>query len=171
MKATQAAMGPAYPHSGADELIRTMVEDKNRLGRKNGAGFYEYDEKGKTPGPMAWPDRDAPPRARAAGMSRKVKNRLLSIQALEAIRALEEGVLVDVREGDVGAILGWGFAPWSGGPLSWVDMMGTGAFAMLCDGLAAKHGERFAAPALLKDMAAKGESFYGRFAPQASEAA
>ena len=47
-----------------------------------------------------------------------VQHRLLFAQVLEAVRALEEGVLTDIREGDVGAILGWGFAPWSGGPFS-----------------------------------------------------
>ena len=46
----------------------------------------------------------------------EVQDRLAMIQALEAVRALEEGVLTDIREGDVGAILGWGFMPWSGGP-------------------------------------------------------
>ena len=54
-----------------------------------------------------------------------VKNRLALAQALEAVRSLEEGVLEDIREGDVGAILGWGFMPWSGGPLSWLDMLGS----------------------------------------------
>ena len=48
------------------------------------------------------------------------------IQTLEAVRALEEGVLTDIREGDVGAILGWGFMPWSGGPFAWLDILGSG---------------------------------------------
>ena len=62
------------------------------------------------------------------------------IQTLEAVRALEEGVLTDIREGDVGAILGWGFMPWSGGPFSWLDMLGAGRAVEICDGLAAAHG-------------------------------
>jgi 3-hydroxyacyl-CoA dehydrogenase/enoyl-CoA hydratase/3-hydroxybutyryl-CoA epimerase len=86
-------------------------------------------------------------------------------QVLEAVRALEEGVLTDIREGDVGAILGWGFAPWSGGPFSWLDMIGAARAVEICDALAAAHGARFAAPNLLRDMAAKGETFYGRFMP------
>jgi 3-hydroxyacyl-CoA dehydrogenase/enoyl-CoA hydratase/3-hydroxybutyryl-CoA epimerase len=79
------------------------------------------------------------------------------------VRAFEEGVLTDIREGDVGAILGWGFMPWSGGPFSWLDMLGAGPALEICNRLAATHGERFAAPALLREMAARGESFYGRF--------
>ena len=90
------------------------------------------------------------------------------IQALEAVRALEEGVLTDIREGDVGAILGWGFMPWSGGPFAWLDILGAAGAVEICDGLAAAHGARFAPPALLRDLAATGESFYGRFQPAAA---
>ncbi len=78
---------------------------------------------------------------------------------------------MDIREGDVGAILGWGFAPWSGGPLSWLDILGAAKAAEICDGLTAKFGDRFATPALLREMAEKGESFYGRFDPDATQAA
>jgi 3-hydroxyacyl-CoA dehydrogenase/enoyl-CoA hydratase/3-hydroxybutyryl-CoA epimerase len=88
---------------------------------------------------------------------------LMFVQALEAVRALEEGVLMDIREGDVGAILGWGFAPWSGGPLSWLDILGAEYAAERCDQLTEQFGDRFACPALLRDMAEKGQSFYGRF--------
>ena len=83
-------------------------------------------------------------------------------QSLEAVRALQDGVLEDIREGDVGAILGWGFAPWTGGPFGWLDMLGAARAVETAKGLARKFGPRFAAPQLLKDMAAKGESFYGR---------
>jgi len=94
----------------------------------------------------------------------EVQHRLLFAQVLEAVRALEDGVLTDIREGDVGAILGWGFAPWSGGPFSWLDMIGAARAVEICDGLTVTHGPRFTAPALLRDMASKGEQFYTRFA-------
>ena len=90
------------------------------------------------------------------------------VQVLEAVRALEEGVLEDIREGDVGAILGWGFAPWSGGPFSWLDILGTPYAAERCDQLAAAHGPRFTCPALLQEMADKGHSFYKRFGQAAA---
>jgi 3-hydroxyacyl-CoA dehydrogenase/enoyl-CoA hydratase/3-hydroxybutyryl-CoA epimerase len=79
-------------------------------------------------------------------------------------------VVTDPREADVGAILGWGFAPWSGGPLSLIDRVGSKAFVETCDRLAAAYGDRFKVPQLLRDMAAKGESFYGRFGAQAKAA-
>ncbi|MEL7416623.1 MAG: 3-hydroxyacyl-CoA dehydrogenase, partial [Pseudomonadota bacterium] len=74
-------------------------------------------------------------------------------------------------EGDVGAILGWGFMPWSGGPLSWLDILGAQKAVEICDDLTARFGDRFTAPAVLRDMAAKGEAFYTRFAPESAEAA
>ena len=90
---------------------------------------------------------------------------MLVVQALEAARTIEEGVITDVREADVGSILGFGFAPFSGGTLSYIDMMGSKAFVELCRKLEKKHGARFAPSKLLLDMARTGDTFYGRFAP------
>ena len=95
----------------------------------------------------------------------ELKERLLATQALEAARTVEEGVITDPREADVGSILGFGFAPYTGGTLSYIDFMGAAAFVALAERLAAKHGDRFKPNALLKDMARKGDTFYGRFAP------
>ncbi|MHC0054541.1 3-hydroxyacyl-CoA dehydrogenase NAD-binding domain-containing protein [Actibacterium sp. D379-3] len=167
-KATKAAMGGDYPNDDVDEVLFWMF-DAGRLGRKANAGFYAYDAAGKREG--LWDGLAAKyPLAADQPEVTEVQHRLLFAQVLEAVRALEEGVLMDIREGDVGAILGWGFAPWSGGPLSWLDILGAGRAVALCDQLTAAHGDRFAAPALLRDMAAKGETFYGRFAPQTKAA-
>jgi len=84
---------------------------------------------------------------------------------VEAARTVEDHVITDPREADVGSILGFGFAPFTGGTLSYIDMMGARAFVELCQRLEKKHGKRFAPSKLLLDMAKKGESFYGRFAP------
>ena len=97
----------------------------------------------------------------------ELKHRLLAMQALETVRCLEEKVLTDVREADVGSILGFGFAPFSGGTLSYIDGMGAPAFLALCKSLEKKHGPRFKAGKLLRDMARNNETFYGRFAPRA----
>jgi 3-hydroxyacyl-CoA dehydrogenase/enoyl-CoA hydratase/3-hydroxybutyryl-CoA epimerase len=159
-KATKSAMGDAYDDT-ADELIFWMA-DEGRLGRKTKSGFYDYDEKGKRQGLWSGLTARYAPADEQPDLV-DVQHRLLFSQVLEAVRALEEGVLMDIREGDVGAILGWGFAPWSGGPFSWLDILGAPYAAERCDELTAIHGERFACPALLRDMADKGQSFYGRF--------
>ncbi|RUS58700.1 3-hydroxyacyl-CoA dehydrogenase [Pseudorhodobacter sp. E13] len=163
-KATKLAMGDAYPDSAVDAVLFAMA-DQGRLGKKSNAGFYSYDDKGKRLG--LWDGLEAAyPLAEAQPDVGHVQQRLLMAQVLEAVRALEDGVLMDIREGDVGAILGWGFAPWSGGPLSWLDMIGAARAVEICDALTAQYGPRFTTPALLRDMAEKGETFYTRFAPQ-----
>ena len=161
-KATKLAMGDAYPDGAVDTVLFAMA-DQGRLGKKSNAGFYSYDATGKREGlwdglDSSYPVADVQPELTA------VQHRLLMAQVLEAVRALEDGVLTDIREGDVGAILGWGFAPWSGGPFSWLDMIGAARAVEICDGLTEVHGARFTVPNLLRDMAAKGETFYGRFA-------
>ena len=96
----------------------------------------------------------------------ELKQRFLTIQALEAARCFEEGVITDPRDADVGSILGWGYAPFTGGTISYIDTVGTAAFVKRCDEFAAKYGDRFKPNKLLRDMAAKNETFYTRFAPQ-----
>jgi len=164
--ATKAAMGDAYPDGAVDEVLFWMA-DKGRLGRKSAAGFYAYDDKGKRTG--LWDGLAAQYSAADEQPDvTQVQHRLLMTQVLEAVRALDEGVLEDIREGDVGAILGWGFAPWSGGPFSWLDMIGAGKAVEICDGLTETYGERFSTPDLLRDMAKKGEAFYTRFSHDAA---
>jgi 3-hydroxyacyl-CoA dehydrogenase len=137
-KATKAAMGDDYPDDAVDEVVFWMVEE-GRLGRKANAGFFDYDAAGKRQG--YWPGlaEKYPPADDQPDLT-EVKNRLMMAQVLEAVRAFDSGVLTDIREGDVGAILGWGFAPWSGGPFSWLDMLGAARAVEICDDLKARHG-------------------------------
>lgn len=165
-RATRAAMGEAYPDDAVDAVLFRMA-DLGRMGRKAGAGFYAYDEGGKRQGlwdglGAEWPVTAAQPDVE------EVKTRLILVQVLEAVRALDEGVLTDIREGDVGAILGWGFAPWSGGPFGWLDITGAGAAVALCDRLEAAHGPRFHAPDSLRDRATRGATYYEGTTPVAA---
>ena len=161
IKATQAAMGNEYPEKNGDEVSFKLF-DEGRLGRKTNAGFYEYDDKGKRTGlwtglSKIWPTKETQPDFE------EIKNRLILSQVLEAIKALEEGVLEDIREGDVGAILGWGFAPWSGGPFGWTDIKGLKNVVEICNKLSLKEGKRFLPPKLLTEMANNNETFYGKY--------
>ncbi|MEQ8895845.1 MAG: 3-hydroxyacyl-CoA dehydrogenase NAD-binding domain-containing protein [Roseovarius sp.] len=168
-RATKAAMGDDYPDEAVDEVIFWM-EGEGRLGRKANAGFFDYDDKGKRQG--YWPGLEQQyPRAEDQPDLIEVQHRLMFAQVLEAVRALEEGVLEDIREGDVGAILAWGFAPWSGGPFSWLDIIGAPYAAERCDALTEKFGPRFTTPALLRELAEKNQSFYARFGTAETEAA
>ena len=157
-KATRAAMGDDYPDGAVDEVLFWMA-DQGRLGRKAGAGFYSYDEGGKRLGLWDGLAAQYPPADPQPDLD-EVQHRLMMAQVLEAVRAHESGVLTDIREGDVGAILGWGFAPWSGGPFSWLDMIGAARAVEICAALESRHGARFAAPELLRRMAENSARFY-----------
>jgi 3-hydroxyacyl-CoA dehydrogenase/enoyl-CoA hydratase/3-hydroxybutyryl-CoA epimerase len=165
LKAAEADLGPGAVDPQQKKLLQELVENRGRLGRKNGKGFYDYPEKGPKrlwPGLADLQDTKLDPDTIDV---EELKQRLLAVQALEAARTLEEGVITDVREADVGSILGWGFAPFSGGTLSYIDMMGTKNFVALCKRLEKKFGPRFKTGKLLRDMATKGDTFYGGFAP------
>jgi len=165
LNATEADLGAKAIDPRQKSLLREMVEKRGRFGRKNGKGFYDYAANGPK---KLWPglaDFQPKPLDPDKIDIDELKLRLLGIQALETARCFEEKVLTDVREADVGSILGFGFAPFSGGTLSWIDMMGTKNFVAVCRKLEKKYGARFAPNKLLLDLAAKGEGFYDRFAP------
>ena len=171
LKATEADLGPEAIDPRQRALLEEMVEKRGRYGRKNGKGFYDYPQSGPK---RLWPGladlqttKLDPDKIDVA----ELKHRLLAIQALESARCVQERVVTDMREADVGSILGFGYAPFTGGTISYIDGMGTGAFVALCNGLAKRHGERFKPPKLLRDMAKNGETFYGRFPPDKRKAA
>jgi 3-hydroxyacyl-CoA dehydrogenase/enoyl-CoA hydratase/3-hydroxybutyryl-CoA epimerase len=148
-----------------------MVADHGRLGRKNGKGFYDYPAQGpKTlwPGLAAFQQTKLDPDTIDIAL---LKQRFLVTQAVEAARAIQDGVVTDPREADVGSIIGFGFAPFTGGTLSYIDGMGAANFVTLCEKLRQKYGERFAPPKIVADMAKAQESFYGRIAGRTNRVA
>ena len=171
LKATVADLGEKAIDVRHMQLVSGLVEGEGRLGRKNSKGFYDYPPKPAKK--SLWPGlKDLYPQKKADEIDVDVlKQRFLVTIALEASRTIEEGIVTDPREADVGSILGFGFAPYTGGALSYIDGMGAKVFVDLCEKLAATYGPNFQPTALLKDMAAKGETFYGRFDPYGVEKA
>ncbi|HEX8046864.1 3-hydroxyacyl-CoA dehydrogenase NAD-binding domain-containing protein [Rhizobium sp.] len=171
LKATVADLGEKAVDLRHMQLVSGLVEGEGRLGRKNAKGFYDYPLKPAKK--SLWPGlKDLYPQKKADEIDVTVlKQRFLATIALEAARTMEEGIVTDPREADVGSILGFGFAPYTGGALSYIDGMGVKVFVSLCETLAKTYGAHFAPTALLKDMAAKGETFYGRFDPYGVKAA
>ena len=170
LQATKKDLGAQSVDPSQERLIKTLVVDLERFGRKNGKGFYDYPAGGKK---TLWPGL-----ADIAGKAldpdtldvQELKERILVVQAVEAARTMAEGVVTDPREADVGSILGFGFAPYTGGVLGYIDGMGAAAFVALCDKLTARYGDRFVPPAQLREMAKKGESYYGDFAARTKAA-
>ena len=158
--ATRSALGENAINPAQAEIITSLVEKHQRFGRKNFRGFYDY-----APGA---------PKRLWVGLKEFHKNsqniyhldieeakfRLLATQALEAARTMDENIVLDAREADVGAILGFGFAPHTGGPLSMIDGMGVKIFNQKCEALQKRYGKRFSIPKNLRAMADISGRFY-----------
>jgi 3-hydroxyacyl-CoA dehydrogenase / enoyl-CoA hydratase / 3-hydroxybutyryl-CoA epimerase len=170
LQAAKKDLGAGAVDPAQETLLEAMAIKEQRLGRKNGKGFYDYPATGPK---TLWPGL-----AKIAGKAldpetiplADLKDRFLYTQALEAARCMEENVVTDPREADVGSILGFGFAPFTGGVLSFIDGVGAKTFVARAEALKAKYGPRFAPSEGLKQMAASGETFYGRASakPQAA---
>jgi 3-hydroxyacyl-CoA dehydrogenase/enoyl-CoA hydratase/3-hydroxybutyryl-CoA epimerase len=142
------------PAIAVDAMVRA-----GRLGRKNGAGFFRYD-KGRRTGAdeavygMLGVTKGAGPGPEA------LTERLTLAMLNEAARALEEGVVRQPRDGDIGAIFGIGYPPFRGGPFRTMDAMGPGTVVAALERLAASCGPRFAPAGVLADLARSGGRFY-----------
>jgi 3-hydroxyacyl-CoA dehydrogenase/enoyl-CoA hydratase/3-hydroxybutyryl-CoA epimerase len=155
------AEGKTLESSPADVVVDRMCLELGRKGKAAGAGFYDYPSGGKK---ALWrglfqhfvqADRQRPSDAEF----RELKDRLLYITAIESIRCLEEGVVRSVGDANIGSIMGIGAPPWTGGTLQLVSHVGARRFADRAQELARNHGERFAPPKLLMDMAERNETF------------
>ena len=165
MKQTIRDLGEKAVDKDQFALINTMVDKHGRHGRKNGKGFYDYPEKPAKK--HLWPGLKELYKQQDADTIdvEELKQRFLVTIALEAARVMEEGIVTDPREADVGSILAFGFAPYTGGALSYIEGMGVAEFVALSKKLQKKYGAQFKAPKLLVEMADKGQTFYGRFNP------
>jgi 3-hydroxyacyl-CoA dehydrogenase/enoyl-CoA hydratase/3-hydroxybutyryl-CoA epimerase len=160
---TRADLGSAYIERAADRVAAKMVVELGRLGRKSGAGFYDYPADGTK---HLWPGlaEQFPVKVGAGGTAmislEAIIERLILVQSVETVRCLEEKVLRAPIDADVGAILGWGYPAFRGGPVGWLHTLGLPAALAALDRLARQHGPRFAAPQLLRAMATRGDRFY-----------
>ena len=158
-KETKEALGTKYEETGTESILLEMSKN-NRLGRKELAGFYEYDEKGRRI--KLWEGLRNLNVENTLGniTTESVKSRLAYVQALEAVRTFEENILLSVEEGDVGGILGWGCLIWAGGPFSWLDHVGLEKVVVECQDLSDQYGARFTPPKIIKELASSGRKFY-----------
>jgi 3-hydroxyacyl-CoA dehydrogenase/enoyl-CoA hydratase/3-hydroxybutyryl-CoA epimerase len=165
LQAAKKDLGANAIDPAQEKLIEALVVGGDRLGRKNGKGFYDYPAQGQK---SLWPglQKIVGKRLDPDSLSvQEIKERFQFTVALEAARCMEEGIVTDPREADVGSILGFGFAPYTGGAISLIDGLGVKAFVKRAEELASKYGSRFEPTAGLKAMAASGETFYKKYAP------
>lgn len=158
LKADVLAKGGEWKESPASTLVGLMVEKFDRKGKAFGGGYYEYPEGGKK---YIWPGLKT--EFAANGYKeipfQDIKDRLTFCQSLEAVRAMQEGVVNSAADANIGSIMGIGFPAQSGGVLQFINAYGVKAFVARAKELASQYGEVFEPPQLLLDKAAKGENF------------
>ncbi len=157
-KATEADLakqGKKAPEHPAFAVVDRMLQEFKRKGKAAGAGFYEYPKDGKK---YIWPQLSSLYQGSPLPFQ-DLKDRLLFIQALETVRIYEEKVLMSVADANIGSIFGFGFAPWSGGTLQFINSYGVRAFTMRAHELAERYGARFTPPRLLIEKSERNEKF------------
>ena len=161
-------LAPDHQEGSSVAVIEPLVVEHGRHGRKNGKGFYEYAEDGNK---RLWSGlANIWPRAEQQPSLEQVQNRMLYAQLTDAAKAMAEGVLIAPADGDIGACFGVGFPMYLGGPFAAMDTRGLADVIDICDQLAAEvDAERFAIPALLRNMQAQGQTFYGKNAVQLAD--
>ncbi|UOM37261.1 3-hydroxyacyl-CoA dehydrogenase NAD-binding domain-containing protein [Acuticoccus sp. I52.16.1] len=150
--------GDGFVETAPYRVCRLMVDTLGRPGRKSGAGYYAYDEAG---GKRLWPGLAAhfAPLERQPAVE-EIAERFLAIQSLEALRCLEDGILARHIDADIGAVLGWGYPAFRGGPVGHVHTVGPAAFLSRCEALARTHGPRFDPPQNLRRAATGAAPLY-----------
>lgn len=158
VKEAEAALGAKFVKPCAYEVMRRMIEEFRRPGKRYGKGFYEYPEGGVK---CLWSGLEqAFPTVAQQPPLDELKKRLLYIQSLETARCMEEGVLTHPADGDLGSLLAWGFPSWTGGTLSLIDTVGGPQFVADCKRMASLYGTRFTPSAWMTERAARGDAFY-----------
>jgi len=151
-------LGDDYVEASGFPVMKKFVEELDRKGKRFGKGFYEYPEGGKK---YLWPGlAELYPVMEEQPPVQEVIDRLMYRQALETARCFEEGVMDHPADADIGSIFGWGFPPWTGGTLSFIDTVGIKHFVAECDRMAETYGSRFAVSVWLRQRAEKGETFH-----------
>ncbi len=171
IKQTIADLGSDAVDPRHVKLVNILVDDYGRIGKKAGKGFFDYPPKPAKK--KLWPElKTLFPQLDASDVDiNDLKDRYLYTIAMEAARTVQEKVVTDIREADVGAILGFGFAPYTGGPLSFIDEVGLANFQKRARELAKKYGDHFKPIKLINQMAKDGDTFYGRFKIEADKEA
>jgi 3-hydroxyacyl-CoA dehydrogenase/enoyl-CoA hydratase/3-hydroxybutyryl-CoA epimerase len=144
--------------------IEHVLGDK-RLGRKNGRGFYLYQD-GKRQGvdasvyPLFGQNPKTVQGAKKSPVPQEtVVDRVVLQMVNEAAHCLEQNILRSSRDGDIGALFGLGFPPFLGGPFAYIDKVGAKDIVARLTALTERYGPRFAPAAILVEYARKSLKF------------
>jgi 3-hydroxyacyl-CoA dehydrogenase/enoyl-CoA hydratase/3-hydroxybutyryl-CoA epimerase len=159
MKGELAEMAKQREGHRSNDAIVKMFNDGYH-GKKNKRGFYKYDEKGKKRGINEDIYKYFGNPVRKEFTVETIQNRMGMMMLNECLHCLQENILENPTDGDVGAIFGLGFPPFTGGPFRYIDTKGAANVLALMDDLAAKYGARFKAAQILRDYAKEGKKFH-----------
>ncbi|MGE0758358.1 MAG: 3-hydroxyacyl-CoA dehydrogenase NAD-binding domain-containing protein [Pirellulaceae bacterium] len=158
-------MWEAFPERiNASPILPALVK-AGRLGQKSGAGFFSYANRKRRPEPdpalqqLLAPYLESSTEARAQDLTA----RLFLPMLLEATRVLQDHIVRDPRDIDLGLIFGLGFPPFRGGLMFWADTQGASRILEMLKPFE-QLGTRMRPTPLLLDMAKSGQKFYGRAA-------
>ena len=127
-----------------------------RLGRKNRKGFYLYDDAGEKKGVDSSVYALLPTGAQRSTLPEDdIQQRAVLAMVNEAVRCLEDGVISSARDGDIGAVMGFGFPPFRGGPFRYIDHLGADAVVKKLEELNDRYAPRFAPTEVLVEHARK----------------
>ncbi len=146
-----------YSQKRVYNYLNNLVK-KGRTGRKSARGFYDYPD-GKPK--KYWQDKELK-MIDAQISDKEIQDRLLCVMALDSYRCLEEGILNDPIDGDIGSVLGIGYPAQTGGTLSYIDSIGISEFLTSCESFG-KYGDEWEIPASLIKLRDKNFEFYKDF--------
>ncbi|WP_286233164.1 fatty acid oxidation complex subunit alpha FadJ [Thalassotalea sediminis] len=150
----QSELGERFaPPAAFDKLI-----EDGRLGKKVKKGFYRYDVKKKEVDQRVYDLLNVTPVGKLSPQD--ITKRCLYMMLNEAAQCLDECIVRNARDGDIGAIFGIGFPPFLGGPFRYMDSLGLENVVAQLNQFKALHGERYAPCERLIAMASNGEKFY-----------
>jgi 3-hydroxyacyl-CoA dehydrogenase/enoyl-CoA hydratase/3-hydroxybutyryl-CoA epimerase len=162
-----AHVGPIVHEAFGDRMIppgsmeRLVADD--RKGRKNGRGFYRYDDDAMKDGKRQvdasiYATLGVEPKTKLPAEEIQMRCSLAFVN--EALHCFGEGILRSPRDGDIGAVFGLGFPPFRGGPFRYVDGIGAAEVLRRVQAYEGRLGKRWTPAPVLLEMAKKGERFY-----------
>jgi len=157
-KQVATQLGQTYKTPSGLKILERMTQNFDRMGKVRNGGFYDYPENEK---PVVWPELSEhfPSNAKTELSQIDIRHRLLFIQCIEAVRCMEEGVISNTYEANLGSIHGWGFAPFKGGVIQYINDFGVKEFVARAKELETQFGSRFKVPELLEQMAKEDSNF------------
>jgi 3-hydroxyacyl-CoA dehydrogenase/enoyl-CoA hydratase/3-hydroxybutyryl-CoA epimerase len=143
------------------ELLEAMVNQHERKGRSSGAGFYDYEAGRRV---RLWPGLRELGTAREESRTARelvvyLADRLLLTQCVQAANCVAEKIIERARDAEVGGVFGIGFAPNTGGPLTYMQGRGLAAVVSRLDEFAETVGPRYLPPDHLRELAAENGSY------------